>query len=83
MHELDLEVNQNINEGKISFKCEIPQNLQKAMSNFIEERPNWDQYNIIEAALAEFLRNKGTQSSYLMKLLKQITHERLKSNNNL
>ena len=42
----------------ISFKCELQENLQKAMNEFVEEHPHWDQYRILQAAIAGFLMQK-------------------------
>tara|TARA_B100000524_G_scaffold30358_1_gene15076 strand:+ start:303 stop:551 length:249 start_codon:yes stop_codon:yes gene_type:complete len=52
----------------ISFKCELHENLQKAMKEFVEKHPNWDQYRIIQAAIAGFLMQKGFQNRDLTRL---------------
>ncbi len=52
----------------ISFKCELQENLQEAMKKFVEEHPNWDQYRIIQAAIAGFLMQKGFQNRNLTRL---------------
>ena len=57
MQEKNLEKNkkfEDLNNEIISFKCELHGNLQKAMNEFIEKHPNWDQYRIIQAAIAGF-----------------------------
>ena len=54
MQELNCDVNQkNINNKDeiISFKCDLHENLQQAMSKFVEDHPNWDQYRILQACL--------------------------------
>ncbi|WP_032514825.1 DUF2811 domain-containing protein, partial [Prochlorococcus marinus] len=46
MQELNYEENQivlNQKDEVISFNCELQENLQKAMKEFVEEHPNWDQ----------------------------------------
>ena len=48
----------NKKEEVISFKCELHENLQKAMKEFVEEHPNWDQYRILQAAIAGSLMQK-------------------------
>ena len=71
MQNLNYEVNQvvlNNKEDVISFKCELQENLQKAMKQFVEEHPNWDQYRILQAAIAGFLMQKGFQSRDLTRL---------------
>ena len=49
MQELNYDENSkafNHKDEVISFKCELQENLQKAMKEFVEEHPNWDQYRI-------------------------------------
>ena len=46
MQELNYEENSKVlnhEDEVISFKCELQENLQKAMKEFVEEHPNWDQ----------------------------------------
>ena len=71
MQELNFDENSKVLNNKdevISFKCELQENLQKAMKEFVEEHPNWDQYRIIQAAIAGFLMQKGLQSRDLTRL---------------
>jgi len=71
MQELNYKGNSIIsNQGDevISFKCELQENLQMAMKEFVEEHPNWDQYRIIQAAIAGFLMQKGFQNRDLTRL---------------
>ena len=56
------------NDEVISFKCELEENLQRAMKDFVEEHPNWDQYRILQAAIAGFLMQKGFQNRDLTRL---------------
>ena len=56
------------NNEIISFKCELQGNLQKAMNEFIEKHPNWDQYRMIQAAIAGFLMQKGFNDRNLTRL---------------
>ena len=58
----------NQKEDVISFKCELQENLQNAMKEFVEEHPNWDQYRILQAAIAGFLMQKGFQNRDLTRL---------------
>ena len=48
----------NQKDEVISFKCELQENLQKALKQFVEEHPNWDQYRLLRAAIAGFLMQK-------------------------
>ena len=71
MQKLNYEVNPivlNQKDEVISFKCELQENLQEAMKKFVEEHPNWDQYRIIQAAIAGFLMQKGFQNRDLTRL---------------
>jgi len=71
MQELDYVENSKVlnhNDDVISFKCELQENLQKAMKEFVEKHPNWDQYRIIQAAIAGFLMQKGFQNRELTRL---------------
>ena len=52
----------NKKDDVISFKCELQENLQKAMKEFVEEHPNWDQYRILQEAIAGFLMQNGFES---------------------
>ena len=58
----------NNKDEVISFKCELQENLQNAMKEFVEEHPNWDQYRILQAAIAGFLMQKGFQNRNLTRL---------------
>ena len=71
MQELNYDVNPivlNEKDQVISFKCELQENLLKAMKDFVEDRPNWDQYRILQAAIAGFLMQKGFQNRDLTRL---------------
>ena len=49
-------------EGVVSFQAEMPLPLQQAMTRFIERHPNWDQYRLVQAALAGVLVQNGVES---------------------
>ena len=66
-YEADL-IDLNQKDEVISFKCELQENLQEAMKKFVEEHPNWDQYRILQAAIAGFLMQKGFQNRDLTRL---------------
>ena len=71
MQDLNYHENSKVLHDKdevISFKCELQENLQKAMKKFVEEHPNWDQYRILQAAIAGFLMQKGFQNRDLTRL---------------
>ena len=71
MQKLNYEVDPivlNQKDEVISFKCELQENLQEAMKKFVEEHPNWDQYRILQAAIAGFLMQKGFENRDLTRL---------------
>ena len=55
-------------EEIISFQTKIPQPIQQAMKVFIEQHPNWDQYRLLQAALAGFLIQHGISSRLITRL---------------
>ena len=55
-------------EGVVSFHAELPEPIQQAMTSFIERYPNWDQYRLIQAALAGFLVQNGVESREITRL---------------
>ena len=57
-----IETGNEADTQSISFLSEVPAPLQAAMTSFIEHHPNWDQYRLIQAALAGFLVQNGVDS---------------------
>tara|TARA_Y100001968_G_C19039728_1_gene563908 strand:- start:45 stop:311 length:267 start_codon:yes stop_codon:yes gene_type:complete len=55
-------------EDVISFQTEIPKPIQQAMKEYIEKHPNWDQYRLLQAALAGFLIQNGISSRLITRL---------------
>ena len=55
-------------EDVISFQTEIPKAIQEAMKVYIEQHPNWDQYRLLQAALAGFLIQNGISSRLITRL---------------
>ena len=55
-------------EDTISFQTEIPKQIQQAMKGYIEKHPNWDQYRLLQAALAGFLIQNGISSRLITRL---------------
>ena len=69
LHEMDqLDETCRDLEGVVSFYAELPLPLQVAMTNFIESHPNWDQYRLIQAALAGFLVQNGVETREITRL---------------
>ncbi|WP_315855583.1 DUF2811 domain-containing protein [Synechococcus sp. RedBA-s] len=48
--------------GVVSFRADVPEALLSSMAQFIDAHPHWDQYRLIQAALAGFLVQNGVQS---------------------
>ncbi len=55
-------------EEIISFQTKIPQPIQQAMKAYIEKHPKWDQYRLLQAALAGFLIQNGITSRLITRL---------------
>ena len=71
MREIDLDLNNELLKTQseiISFNCELHEHLQQAMNDFIDKHPNWDQYRIIQAAIAGFLMQNGFHNRNLTRL---------------
>jgi len=46
----------------VSLRAEVPAALLASMQTFIEHHPNWDQYRLVQAAVAGFLVQNGSRS---------------------
>ena len=71
MQEINLELKEELFKTQneiISFNCELLEHLQKAMKVFIDKHQNWDQYRIIQAAIAGFLMQNGFHNRNLTRL---------------
>ncbi len=55
-------------EDTISFQTKIPKQIQQAMKVYIDQHPNWDQYRLLQAALAGFLIQNGISSRLITRL---------------
>ena len=55
-------------EDVISFQTKIPKPIQEAMKLYIEQHPNWDQYRLLQAAVAGFLIQNGMSSRLITRL---------------
>ncbi len=55
-------------DGVVSFHVDLPVPLQLAMKKFIEKYPNWDQYRLVQAALAGFLVQNGVEKRSITRL---------------
>ncbi|WP_050757148.1 DUF2811 domain-containing protein [Cyanobium sp. PCC 7001] len=48
--------------GTVSLQARVPEELVQSMRRFLECHPNWDQYRLVQAALAGFLVQNGVQN---------------------
>ena len=55
----------------VSFIEEVPSPLNDAMSIFMDEHPNWDQYRLIQAAISGFLVQKGVSTREINRIYSQ------------
>ena len=49
----------NISQSSISLETELSESLYKNMKDFVLENPKWDQYQLINSAIASFLVQNG------------------------
>ena len=45
----------------VSVENQLPQDLYEAMSRFISGHPQWDQYRLVQVAIAGFLFQQGCE----------------------
>jgi hypothetical protein len=45
----------------VSMEAEVPEQLFESMRNFLEEHPQWDQYQLVSSAVAGFLFQNGSR----------------------
>ena len=45
----------------VSIENQFPEDLYDAMREFVRRHPQWDQYRLMQAALAGFLFQQGSQ----------------------
>ena len=65
----DIQINtshQNIN--KISLETELSETLYTSMKDFVLKNPTWDQYQLINSALATFLVQNGCNDNNVTEL---------------
>ena len=51
----------NLQSPCVSLEAEIPEILYSAMEDFISSNPQWDQYQVMSSALANFLFQNGCE----------------------
>ena len=54
--------------NKVSLETELSESLYKTMKDFVLSNPTWDQYKLINSALATFLVQNGCTDSSVSEL---------------
>ena len=54
---------ENSSSSKVSLETELSESLYKTMKDFVLHNPTWDQYKLINSALATFLVQNGCTDS--------------------
>ena len=62
-HEDNIEVKFGSSMQKVSLETELSETLYKTMKDFVLNNPTWDQYKLINSALATFLVQNGCTDS--------------------
>ena len=56
-------VSEECSSKKVSLETELSETLYKTMKDFVLSNPTWDQYKLINSALATFLVQNGCTDS--------------------
>ena len=54
--------------NKVTLETELSETLYKTMKDFVLSNPTWDQYTLINSALATFLVQNGCTDHYVSEL---------------
>ena len=54
--------------SKVSLETELSESLYETMKDFVLHNPTWDQYQLINSALASFLVLNGCDDNYVKEL---------------
>ena len=58
----------NLSSKKVTLETELSETLYKTMKDFVLSNPSWDQYKLINSALATFLVQNGCADSSVSEL---------------
>ena len=58
----------NLSSNKVILETELSETLYKTMKDFVLSNPSWDQYKLINSALATFLVQNGCADSSVSEL---------------
>ena len=59
---------ENSSSAKVSLETELSENIYETMKDFVLHNPTWDQYKLINSALASFLVLQGCDDNYVKEL---------------
>ena len=51
-----------------SVENQLPEDLHRAMGPLIDEHPQWDQYRLVQAAIAGLLIQQGCKSGFVQQV---------------
>ena len=54
--------------SKVSLETELSETLYNTMKDFVLSNPTWDQYNLINSALATFLVQNGCTDDFVSEI---------------
>ena len=54
--------------NKVSLETELSESLYNSMKDFVLSNPTWDQYKLINSALATFLVQNGCTDNYVSEI---------------
>ena len=57
-------------QSKVSLETELSESLYETMKDFVLHNPTWDQYKLINSALATFLHESGCTDSSVSEIYK-------------
>ena len=60
--------NKECSSNKVSLETELSETLYNTMKDFVSHNPAWDQYQVINSALARFLVLQGCDDNYVREL---------------
>ena len=55
----DISLEKSLITNFVSLEAEVPEDLYQGMKEFICSNPEWDQYQVMSSALANFLYQNG------------------------
>ena len=59
---------ENSSSAKVSLETELSESMYETMKDFVLQNPSWDQYKLINSALASFLVLHGCDDNYVKEL---------------